>query len=194
MGLPDILVEHQDGHAAEFMCSICFGLVDAPLLTTCHHIFCMACLQQWLDEKPSCPTCSVELDPRHGAGDLRLASPLAWRVLGRLRVRCPLTGCKWQGEYSELMSHMTSSTSHQVGASASGAGDARTSTCRSSCDSSAAAYASSARQQAEALNTAARSKFEQRVYRDALTLYTKAIALAPDCATYLLNRSASDGL
>ena len=52
MGLPDrCLVEGQDGHVAEFVCAVCFGLVDAPLLTMCNHIFCMACLQKWMDEK-----------------------------------------------------------------------------------------------------------------------------------------------
>ena len=86
-----------------------------------NHIFCMACLQKWLDEKPACPTCTTELDPRHGAGDLRLASPLAWRVLGRLRLHCPLSGCDWIGEYSELMPHMTSSESHQAGTAVEGA-------------------------------------------------------------------------
>ena len=45
-----------------------------------------------MEKKPCCPTCSLELDPRHGAGELRLASPLAWRVLGRIKLRCPLEG------------------------------------------------------------------------------------------------------
>ena len=30
----------QENHLAEFTCAICCNLVDAPLLTTCHHVFC----------------------------------------------------------------------------------------------------------------------------------------------------------
>ena len=112
----DDVCDGQVNHSAEFTCAVCFGLVDAPLLTTCQHVFCMSCLQDWMANKPSCPTCNNELDPRHGAGELKLAAPLAWRVLGRLRVRCPLhsQGCLWTGEYSELTSHLTSSESHLV--------------------------------------------------------------------------------
>ena len=75
--------------------------------------------QDWFDRASKCPTCAKALDPRHGAGELRLASPLAWRVLGRLRMKCPLLGplgapCGWRGEYSELTTHMTAADSHQV--------------------------------------------------------------------------------
>lgn len=204
MGLPDACtLEGQDGHAAEFICAVCFGLVDAPLLTRCNHIFCLACLQQWLDQKPSCPTCSVELDPRHGAGELRLASPLAWRVLGRLRVRCPLQGCDWKGEYSELMPHMTNSESH-LGTPSTGSEGSKGSNSASQGGARGEANAggggggapteeqrAAALQQAEALKNAGNSKFEQRVYGDALTLYSKAITLAPSVPTYLLNRAAT---
>eukprot|EP00962_Isochrysis_galbana_P055009 scaffold26681_cov87-Isochrysis_galbana.AAC.1 len=46
MGLSTELVcDGQENHAAEFLCPVCCQLVDAPLLTACNHIFCMACLQ-----------------------------------------------------------------------------------------------------------------------------------------------------
>ena len=191
MGLPDaVLIDGQDGHVAEYVCAVCVSLVDAPMLTRCQHIFCMSCLQTWMDNKPSCPTCSVELDPRHGAGDLRLASPLAWRVLGRLRVRCPLAGCEWKGEYSELMSHMTSSTSHQV-PTASGPGstaESRAAGVGATPVRSASATAEAtenALSQAASFNSAAKSKFEQRIFGDALTLYSKAIALVDGRISFL---------
>lgn len=177
----------QENHAAEFTCAICCALVEAPLLTTCHHLFCMACLQDWVNTKPSCPTCSRELDPRHGAGDLRLASPLAWRVLGRLRVRCPLVGCNWLGEYSELTGHLTSSSTHQ------GGDDFRA--AQAAAGESAPSVEENLIQQAEALKTAANAKHEARLYKDALTLYSKAIKIAPaghpNVAKYYLNRAAT---
>ena len=45
----------QDSHLAEYTCAICCSLVDAPLLTTCHHVFCTGCLQAChagLESKP----------------------------------------------------------------------------------------------------------------------------------------------
>ena len=189
MGLStEYLAQGQDAHAAEFMCAICCNLVDAPLLTQCQHVFCTSCLQDWFDRISKCPTCSTPLDPRHGAGELKLASPFAWRVLGRLQMKCPLLGphgapCGWRGEYSELTSHMTSSESHQAPAPAAANGDVPMPDSQQTKDSALA--------QAEALKQAGNGKFEQRIYADAIALYTKAIGLAPDVATYYLNRAAA---
>ena len=49
---------------------------------------------------------------------LKTASPLAWRLLGRLRCRCPLYGqsCSWEGDYSELGPHLTSNDTHLANA------------------------------------------------------------------------------
>jgi len=178
----DDVCDGQEGHSAEFTCAICFNLVDAPLLTRCQHVFCLSCLQDWMNAKPTCPTCSTELDPRHGAGELKLASPLAYRVLGRLRVRCPLhkQGCQWVGDYSELTAHMTSSEAHQAAAPGMAAPDG----------APAQKVANDAVAAAEAMNQAANSKFEQRIFDDALKLYTKAIDQAPKVPKYYTNRAA----
>ena len=40
------------------------------------------------------------------------------------------------------------------------------------------------------MNLAANSKFEQRIYDDALKLYTKAVEQAPHIPKYLTNRAA----
>ena len=166
----------QVNHLAEFTCAICCNLVDAPLVTTCHHVFCTACLQDWFDQSKKearsaarCPTCSEALDPRHGAGELRLASPLAWRVLGRLRMKCPLLGplgapCGWRGEYSELTAHMTAAGSHQAVGLASESADTPGNKERRLAA-------------AEALKAAGNQKFEQRIYPDAIALYSKAIGV-----------------
>ena len=66
MGLAqEYVVEGQDAHLAEFTCTICLSLVDAPLLTACNHVFCTSCLQDWFERITKCPTCSSPLDPRH---------------------------------------------------------------------------------------------------------------------------------
>ena len=193
----DLIEPNQEAHSAEFTCSICFNLVDAPLLTQCQHVFCLACLQDWFETKPACPTCSSELDPRHGAGELKLASPLAWRVLGRLRVRCSLPGCTWVGEYSEVTQHMMCSDSHlATGADVSMGGTPTPGAAQPPAPAAAAAAASSDAEsqraaQAEALKAAGNSKFEQRIFGDAITLYTKAINLMPNVGTYYANRAAA---
>ena len=45
--------------------------------------------------------------------------------------------------------------------------------------------------QADALKEQGNRQFEQRAFRDALKLYTKAISIAPDVATYYGNRAAA---
>ena len=54
----ELIEPNQEAHSAEFTCAVCCNLVDAPLLTRCHHVFCLSCLQDWFNTKPSCPTCS----------------------------------------------------------------------------------------------------------------------------------------
>ena len=82
-------------------------------------VFCPSCLTQWLEKRHSCPTCQTALDPPTDVADLKAAVPLAWRLLGRLRVKCPLhappVACGWAGEYSELSGHLMASDAHRVG-------------------------------------------------------------------------------
>lgn len=199
------VLPEQEAHAQEFICAICFNLVDtSPLLTTCNHVFCSSCLQDWFDNKPCCPTCTQELDPRNGAGELRLASPIAYRVLGRLRVKCSLPECKWVGEYSEVSAHLMSAETHQT-LPAAKAPALSASAPRPSAPAAPAAERTSAAQEssvrvrsAEALKAEGNNKYEQRQYHDAVVLYTKAINMVVDVAeaakqlaTYYLNRSAA---
>ena len=189
----EFILPGQEGHYSEFTCAVCFGLVEGPLLTRCQHVFCTACLQDWFETKPSCPTCTTELDPRHGAGELHLASPLAARVLGKIRVQCSLPGCPWKGEYSELTAHLTSPESHlalpaqPVNAATAASGD-RTPAAATGAAAPANGAPQDARAAAEAMKLAGNAKFEQRAYPDAIALYTKAIHLAPDVPTFRSNR------
>jgi hypothetical protein len=83
-------------------------------------------------------------------------------VLGRLKLRCPLEGCPWVGEYSELSAHMTSAQTHtgapppdaEMGEAGEGqaGGEGRTAA------GGGGAAAAAALQQAEALKNAGNSK------------------------------------
>ncbi|KAG0198246.1 hypothetical protein BGX28_008311 [Mortierella sp. GBA30] len=47
---------------SEFSCNICFDTSTGPVLTLCGHLFCWACLHQWLEAQrhnPTCPVCKA---------------------------------------------------------------------------------------------------------------------------------------
>lgn len=160
MGFPlELCAASDDNHTAEFICVICTSLVEAPVITECSHVFCRGCIEQWTVQRQNhrCPTCSAALHQL--PQPLQQASPLAWRVLGRVRVGCPLAGCDWKGEYSEVASHLTSSQSH-VG----GAGGASS---------------------AQGLYEQAELKQEGRQFKEAISLYSKSLAAQPLPLSYV---------
>mmetsp|Transcript_3684 Transcript_3684/g.13252 ORF Transcript_3684/g.13252 Transcript_3684/m.13252 type:complete len:599 (+) Transcript_3684:84-1880(+) len=181
MGFDVALVQSHESHYGEFVCKVCLGLVEEPVYTSCTHIFCRSCLDQWLancnakGQPPKCPACNENLVGRE-VQDLRSANALGWRLLGRIRCSCPLyESCSWQGDYSELGSHLLSNESHIARGSAN----------------EAKSGGLSKEQQAEALKAQGNSKYEQRQFRDAITFYSKAIALCPDVCSYYGNRAAA---
>eukprot|EP01006_Ploeotia_vitrea_P051941 TRINITY_DN67620_c1_g11_i1.p1 TRINITY_DN67620_c1_g11~~TRINITY_DN67620_c1_g11_i1.p1 ORF type:complete len:574 (-),score=54.36 TRINITY_DN67620_c1_g11_i1:200-1921(-) len=154
---------------SEFLCKICMQLVDYPVYTRCTHVFCKNCLQQWVEQKSTCPTCNATLNYRD-VGELKAACPLAWRILNKVQCKCPLeNGCEWKGDYSELEAHMTSSESH-VESDPTG---------------------QRAQAAADALKEEGNRHFEQKAFREAIKLYTKAIATVPNNPAYYGNRAAA---
>mmetsp|Transcript_6797 Transcript_6797/g.17388 ORF Transcript_6797/g.17388 Transcript_6797/m.17388 type:complete len:587 (-) Transcript_6797:22-1782(-) len=165
----------------EFLCPICSQLVEVPVITTCSHVFCRNCYLEWVqqqqqDEQSSrCPKCATGLKSA-GAYELQKANPLAWRLLCRVQVRCPLhaQGCAWKGDYGEVSSHLVNSDTHhsQQGTQAQPA-------------------AASNRDTAEALKQQGNQKFEIGAFREAIKLYSKAIALEPSVGAFYSNRAAA---
>eukprot|EP00899_Mesostigma_viride_P014979 jgi/Mesvir1/23482/Mv22330-RA.1 len=148
----------------------------------------------WLEKcvpDSRCPKCNALL--QSSVEPLRVANPLAWRVLSRVRVKCPVQlgnanhveNCRWQGDYSDLGAHLTSSESHVPGAARRGAGAA---------DGASRGGPDSHLREAESLKDHGNQLFQQRSYQDAIKLYSKAIALAPASAaapSYYANRAAA---
>lgn len=197
MGFSLDLVVSPDGHTSEFVCVICGGLSEYPVITRCSHVFCRQCLLKWIRVRPICPTCNTQLSckPHLPLGsehvfDLRGACPLGHRVLSRIRVCCPLkaaTGCQWVGEYSEVQSHLTNSQEHAQGApAAAGTGEG------AAAAEGEEAGAVDPRVTAEALKEEGNGKFAAKAYADAIRLYTKAISVVPDAMPALYaNRAAA---
>ncbi|CAJ0603672.1 unnamed protein product [Cylicocyclus nassatus] len=44
---------------ADFCCSICMNIFTKPSMLSCGHSFCAKCIQHWLNENISCPTCRM---------------------------------------------------------------------------------------------------------------------------------------
>mmetsp|Transcript_47687 Transcript_47687/g.91073 ORF Transcript_47687/g.91073 Transcript_47687/m.91073 type:complete len:605 (+) Transcript_47687:76-1890(+) len=169
MGFPVSNIVAGGSQVDEFVCAVCCQLAEDPLYTRCSHVFCRACLEAWLPQRSVCPKCNTSINNSE-VGPLKTLCPLAWRLLGRLRCRCPLFGqsCSWEGDYSELGPHLTSNDTHMANAKG------------------AAASAS-----AETLNDQANVKFKQGAHRDAIKLYSKAISLTPRVARFYTNRAAA---
>mmetsp|Transcript_5502 Transcript_5502/g.8662 ORF Transcript_5502/g.8662 Transcript_5502/m.8662 type:complete len:586 (-) Transcript_5502:111-1868(-) len=160
----------------EFECGICLNLVEYPVYTKCSHVFCKGCLSEWLVQKADCPQCKAPLTSNDDVRPLREQAPLAWRILSRVRVRCPLHAqqCEWKGDYGDLHDHLSNSKTHTIN------------NLSSSSDKQALERAS-----AEAFKEQGNQQFRARAYNQAIKMYSKAISLAPDMFHVLANRSAA---
>jgi hypothetical protein len=48
----------------EETCCVCMDETDQLILTTCAHLICVGCLQDWLVQRQNCPTCRTEFPAR----------------------------------------------------------------------------------------------------------------------------------
>ena len=64
MGFPTSNILTNDNLIEEFVCPICSDMVEYPIVTSCSHLFCKNCLEEWLAvqrEKRICPKCNANL-------------------------------------------------------------------------------------------------------------------------------------
>jgi hypothetical protein len=64
----------------ELTCAVCFELLDGPVVLSCGHAFCAACVFRSCASHVRCPTCRGAIsgvDDRDGVLELRAAQPLA---------------------------------------------------------------------------------------------------------------------
>eukprot|EP00041_Stephanoeca_diplocostata_P003292 m.33255 g.33255 ORF g.33255 m.33255 type:complete len:557 (-) comp14219_c0_seq2:1183-2853(-) len=215
MGFPPELLLSSEEHSCEFICAICVQLVDyeSASMLKCSHVFCSACLDEWFNgpsASRSCPMCNAHVlqaslipnsDPF--AAPLRQCNPLAHRVLSRIRVRCPLykQDCSWEGDYSEVHGHLTSTTAHV--ANGGDSEDLSVPMADAPCaDADAVADGSqpkkakrqSSTDVALALKEQANVQFENRNFAEAIKLYTKAISVDNNLPVLFANRAAAHSM
>lgn len=168
MGLETAHVLSDERHYGAFLCAICTNLcgLDALVTTGCSHVFCKLCLETWLKRADKCPLCNME--QRNKCPELQSTQPVAYRVLSRIQVHCPLQHihCPWKGDYGDLQAHLLSSTAHTTVA------DGKVQTANDDddeimCEDKAAL--------AKAFKEEANAKFASNNFQEARDLYSKGI-------------------
>lgn len=91
----------------DFVCSICHGiLMNVIELTTCGHVFCRICIQEWYKTSQACPLCKT----LYTIYDMN-ESKFTDRQLDELNVSCPI--CDWKGTFGEYKRHLYGSE-HEI--------------------------------------------------------------------------------
>ena len=67
----------------DLKCSICFGVLEDPLVTPCGHVFCAQCIVQRIADRGTCPLQCEQL----AVDDLKRILPLT-SLIAKLNVRC----------------------------------------------------------------------------------------------------------
>ncbi|CAG0892164.1 unnamed protein product [Cyprideis torosa] len=89
-----------------FICDICTDVLNNPQeLTTCGHIFCKRCINQWISQNQTCPKDRKNIT---SSGLQNPRSVVLCQMLGDLRVRCPESGCEDVVTLDALSSHRKS--------------------------------------------------------------------------------------
>ena len=67
---------------SDLECSVCCALAWDPMVPPCNvHVFCRACILQWLSRNSSCPACKVRTAPAD-LKPLAVCNPIAYRMVG----------------------------------------------------------------------------------------------------------------
>lgn len=112
MGLEPANVFSSDRHTSEFICALCGQLasLDSYITKGCSHVFCKECCHSIDTFLTKCPRCKERIQ---GMGDLQsldVANPLAYRILGKVRIACPYRHgddeCDWVGNYADFAQHL----------------------------------------------------------------------------------------
>ena len=86
-----------------FVCSVCFGIVDNPLITSCNHTGCKTCMEKWTASFASCPECQEVLRWR----DLRECDSLFKGLVQDLPMKCHNQNCREELTVKTFQEHIS---------------------------------------------------------------------------------------
>jgi len=79
------VVRFQGDVDEELICSICSGVLEEPLQAPiCEHAFCAACIQEWINQSPTCPVDRMTIT----ASQLKPVPRILKNLLSRLTINC----------------------------------------------------------------------------------------------------------
>jgi hypothetical protein len=85
------------------LCSICHGVLEAPVQTACEHLFCEEELVEWMCHGNRCPVCAAELV----AEEVVRAPRAIVGLIEDLECHCAyaIHGCPWTGDSAAARRH-----------------------------------------------------------------------------------------
>jgi hypothetical protein len=88
----------------EMLCELCSGVLDNPMRTTCHHIYCSECILPWVVRTSKCPKGCQRLTPDDLTNELELRDCIL-----KLSVHCEFRsrGCKRLVRLRDIGVHLT---------------------------------------------------------------------------------------
>jgi Zinc finger, C3HC4 type (RING finger) len=104
MGFELDVFANPDSISPSLLCPICQMVVENPVVTPSDHLFCEACLLEWLTKSNLCPMTQMELSPE----SITKPSRLVLNILSDLKRKCENFDCKWTGTLDEYQSHRLS--------------------------------------------------------------------------------------
>ncbi|KAJ1457855.1 hypothetical protein M885DRAFT_514350 [Pelagophyceae sp. CCMP2097] len=112
MGIDTDLFVH--AVSKQLICPVCQGVVEDPVTTPCDHLFCEACLLEWLERRASgqesCPVCVRVID----VARVRPPTRVLVNLLGELERRCAHAGCAWAGASDRHGDHLRQCDKHAI--------------------------------------------------------------------------------
>ncbi|XP_052782148.1 dentin sialophosphoprotein-like isoform X2 [Mya arenaria] len=75
----------------DLVCCICQCVLDRAVECPCRHVFCQVCIERWLTNRHTCPTCRTRTKKQ----DLKPVLPLVQNMLNRMLMICDnrMNGC-----------------------------------------------------------------------------------------------------
>lgn len=86
-------------------CALCNAVFEEPVLTSCGHVYCVACLRDWVGKRGSCPRSCKQISCLDE--DVTRLLPLQ-NLVNRLKVRCVhyVKGCEAVHAVDGMLAHM----------------------------------------------------------------------------------------